>query len=69
MTMYDLLGARHDGGRHRHLSVAEAPSSTRRTCAGQGLRGGLVYHDGMEDDARFALAVARTAARGGARSR
>jgi len=60
LTLYDLLGARHDGGWHRRLSVEEtmaiAPSLRRG-----GLRGGLLYHDGMEDDARFALAVARTA--------
>jgi len=60
LTLYDLLGARHDGGWHRRLSVEEtlaiAPPLRRA-----GLRGGLLYHDGMEDDARFTLAVARTA--------
>ncbi len=64
LTLYDLLGARHDGGWHRRLSVEEvlaiAPSLRRR-----GLRGGLLYHDGVEDDARFTLAVARTALDGG----
>ena len=60
LTLYDLLGARHDGGWHRRLSVAETVDivpSLRRP----GLRGGLLYHDGMEDDARFTLAVVRTA--------
>ncbi len=60
LTLYDILGARHDGGWHRRLSAAEsieiAPTLRRR-----GLRGGLLYHDGMEDDARFTLAVLRTA--------
>ena len=60
LTLYDILGARHDGGWHRRLSAADtlaiAPSLHR-----DGLRGGLLYHDGMEDDARFTLAVARTA--------
>ncbi|MEJ7749618.1 MAG: glycerol-3-phosphate dehydrogenase/oxidase, partial [Candidatus Limnocylindrales bacterium] len=64
LILYDLLGARHDGGWHRRLSVEEvlaiAPSLRRR-----GLRGGLLYHDGVEDDARFTLAVARTALDGG----
>ncbi len=60
LTLYDLLGAGADGGRHRHLSVAEALDATpslRRA----GLRGAFVYHDGQEDDARYTLAVARTA--------
>ena len=60
LTLYDLLGARHDGGWHRRLDRAEtleiAPPLRR-----EGLRGGLLYHDGMEDDARFTLAVLRTA--------
>ncbi len=60
LTLYDILGARHDGGWHRRLDVTEtlaiAPSLHRK-----GLRGGLLYHDGMEDDARLTLAVARTA--------
>ncbi len=64
LTLYDLLGARHDGGWHRRLSAAatlELAPALRR----DGLRGGLVYHDAVEDDARYALAVVRTAAAGG----
>jgi glycerol-3-phosphate dehydrogenase len=60
MTLYDVLGARHDGGWHRHLSIdevlARVPGMRRAR-----LRGGLLFHDGMEDDARYTLAVARTA--------
>ena len=60
LTLYDVLGARHDGGWHRRLDRAQtleiAPTLRR-----DGLRGGLLYHDGMEDDARFTLAVLRTA--------
>jgi glycerol-3-phosphate dehydrogenase len=60
LTLYDILGARHDGGWHRRLDVADSlemwPALRR-----PGLRGGLLYHDGVEDDARFALAVLRTA--------
>src|SRR4029079_15159844 len=52
--------ARRDGGRHRHRSVAatiaHGPALRR-----QRLRGGLVFHDAVPDDARYALAVARTA--------
>jgi glycerol-3-phosphate dehydrogenase len=60
LTLYDILGARHDGGWHRRLSRVEtldiAPTLRR-----EGLRGGLLYHDGVEDDARYTLAVVRTA--------
>jgi glycerol-3-phosphate dehydrogenase len=65
LTLYDILGARHDGGWHRRLTVAQtlelAPTLRR-----EGLRGGLLYHDGVEDDARYTLAVARTAQAAGA---
>ncbi len=65
MTLYDILGARKDGGWHRHLSVDEvlehAPRMRRER-----LRGGLLFHDGMEDDARYTLGVARTAVEDGA---
>jgi glycerol-3-phosphate dehydrogenase len=60
LTLYDILGARHDGGWHRRLDRAGtleiAPQLRQR-----GLRGGLLYHDGVEDDARFTLALVRTA--------
>ena len=65
MTLYDVLGARRDGGWHRHLSVPEvlahAPAVRRSR-----LRGGLMFHDGVEDDARYTLAVARSAQEDGA---
>ncbi|MGZ6273454.1 MAG: glycerol-3-phosphate dehydrogenase/oxidase, partial [Candidatus Limnocylindrales bacterium] len=65
LTLYDLLGASADGGFHRHISADEAleavPSLRRKS-----LRGGFVYHDGQEDDARYVIAVLRTArAQGG----
>jgi len=60
LTLYDLLGARHDGGWHRRLSRV-ATLDLAPTLRGRGLRGGLLYHDGVEDDARYTLAVARTA--------
>ena len=61
MTLYDVLGARKDGGWHRHLSSTRslATPAMRR----ERLRGGLLFHDGVEDDARYTLAVARTARR------
>src|SRR6266550_265547 len=63
--LYDLLGARRDGGFAKHLrpgsAIEYAPELRRR-----GLAGGIIYHDGVEDDARLALAVLRTALAGGA---
>jgi len=63
--LYDLLGARRDGGFAKHLrpssAIDYAPDLRRK-----GLTGGIIYHDGVEDDARLALAVLRTALRGGA---
>ena len=60
LTLYDILGAHHDGGWHRRLTKAET-LDLAPTLRHDGLRGGLVYHDGVEDDARYTLAVARTA--------
>jgi glycerol-3-phosphate dehydrogenase len=62
--LYDLLGARRDGGFAKHLRPATAMewAPLRR----KGLTGGIIYHDGVEDDARLALAVLRTALAGGA---
>jgi glycerol-3-phosphate dehydrogenase len=60
MTLYDILGARRDGGWHRHLSVDEVLAHTPAMRRSR-LRGGLLFHDGVEDDARYTLAVARTA--------
>jgi glycerol-3-phosphate dehydrogenase len=65
LTLYDVLGARHDGGWHRRMSVAdtlEMVPGLRRAR----LTGGLLYHDGVEDDARYTLAVLRTAVAAGA---
>ena len=60
MTMYDLLGSARSGGPHRHLSVA-ATLDYAPHLRTENLQGALLYHDAMEDDARYALAVVRTA--------
>ncbi len=65
LTLYDVLGARHDGGWHRRLTRA-GTLELAPTLRHQGLHGGLLYHDGVEDDARYTLAVARTALAAGA---
>lgn len=65
LTMYDLLGSARRVGRHRHLTRArtlELAPVLRR----DGLRGSIVYHDGVEDDARFTVTVVRTALEAGA---
>jgi glycerol-3-phosphate dehydrogenase len=61
--LYDLLGARRDGGFSKHLRPATAMdwAPLRR----RGLTGGIIYHDGVEDDARLAMAVLRTAVAAG----
>ncbi len=65
MVLYDLLGSARGVGRSRHLGAGatlELAPDLRR----DGLRGGILYHDAVEDDARFALAVVRTALAHGA---
>ncbi|HEY3523219.1 MAG TPA: glycerol-3-phosphate dehydrogenase/oxidase [Candidatus Limnocylindrales bacterium] len=65
LLLYDLLGAARDGGFSEHLSpgatIERAPMLRRK-----GLRAGIVYHDGVEDDARMVATVARTAIARGA---
>jgi glycerol-3-phosphate dehydrogenase len=57
---YDLLGSARRGGRSRHLGI-RAVRELAPPLRTAGLRGGIVYHDAVEDDARFTLAVVRTA--------
>jgi glycerol-3-phosphate dehydrogenase len=66
LTLYDLMARRSGLGRTRFLSRAQ----TLRALPGvssQGLRGGVQYWDGQFDDARLALALARTAEVAGAK--
>jgi glycerol-3-phosphate dehydrogenase len=60
LTLYDMLGAMRDGGFHKHLSREEALDAVPGLHP-EKLRGGFLYHDGQEDDARYVLAVLRTA--------
>ena len=65
LTVYDLLSGKRSFGRSRVV----APASALRRVPGlrrDGLRGAIVYHDGQFDDARYALALARTAVDHGA---
>jgi len=58
--LYDLLGSYRDGGFARHLRPSSVIDFAPQLKS-EGLTGGIVYHDGVEDDARVALAVLRTA--------
>jgi glycerol-3-phosphate dehydrogenase len=65
LKMYDALAGREGLGSTQFLSRGETLDHlpTART---SGLKGGIKYWDGQFDDARLALALARTAARRGA---
>ncbi|RYU77178.1 glycerol-3-phosphate dehydrogenase/oxidase [Hymenobacter persicinus] len=65
LKLYDLLAGRLSLGASRHLSRAETLARLGNLRA-QGLRGGVLYHDGQFDDARLAVNLAQTAVeRGG----
>ncbi|HEX5133052.1 MAG TPA: glycerol-3-phosphate dehydrogenase/oxidase [Candidatus Krumholzibacteria bacterium] len=63
LLLYGLLSPAGDETRvlSRADTIARLPGLHR-----DGLRGGVLYHDGQFDDARLALALARSAARHGA---
>ncbi len=65
LNMYDQLAGRAGLGKTELLSSAQTQQMLP-TVRAQGLRGGVKYWDGQFDDARLALAVARTAAQHGA---
>jgi glycerol-3-phosphate dehydrogenase len=65
LKLYDALAGRSEFGHSRYVSRAETLERLpwlRR----DGLRGSIEYHDGQFDDARLAIALARTAAGCGA---
>ncbi len=65
LTLYDLLAGKFGLGRTEFLNRAEVLQRLPQAQA-QGLRGGVQYWDGQFDDARLAVALARTAASKGA---
>ena len=65
LKVYDLLAGRAGFAPSEHLSKEETLRYLP-TLEPEGLRGGTVYHDGQFDDARLAIALARTAADQGA---
>lgn len=65
LAAYDALAGRTEFPRSHVVSSADAHALIPGLASG-GLRGGVVYHDGQFDDARLALALARTAVDQGA---
>jgi glycerol-3-phosphate dehydrogenase len=65
LKIYDLLAGKYGFGRSRILSLEETierlPNIRR-----DGLRGGVIYHDGQFDDARLLINLLRTASEHGA---
>ena len=65
MKVYDALAGKYGFGPSRNLSKEETVARLP-TIETEGLRGGVVYHDGQFDDARLLLNLAQTAAGQGA---
>lgn len=65
LKLYDLLAGEYGFGVSRHLSGDEVVAAIP-TIETDGLLGGTCYFDGQFDDARLAIALARTAAAQGA---
>ena len=65
LKVYDALAGKYGFGPSKLLSKAETIERLP-TIETEGLRGGVVYHDGQFDDARLLVHLARTAAEQGA---
>jgi glycerol-3-phosphate dehydrogenase len=65
LKVYDLLAGRYGFGPSRILSKEETLKRIP-TIRREGLRGGIIYHDGQFDDARLLINLVRTAANQGA---
>jgi glycerol-3-phosphate dehydrogenase len=65
MKVYDALAGRYGFGHSENLSLEETIERLP-TIEREGLRGGVMYHDGQFDDARLLLDLAQTAAGQGA---
>ncbi|MCJ8502842.1 glycerol-3-phosphate dehydrogenase/oxidase [Desulfatitalea alkaliphila] len=65
LKVYDLLAGRYGFGPSKRLSKQETLERIPNIRQ-EGLRGGIIYHDGQFDDARLLINLARTAAHQGA---
>jgi glycerol-3-phosphate dehydrogenase len=64
LKVYDWMAGELGLGKSRWLSREEV-LELAPTLDAEGLRGGVLYHDGQFDDARLAISLAQTAARSG----
>ncbi|MGZ3540471.1 MAG: glycerol-3-phosphate dehydrogenase/oxidase [Vulcanimicrobiaceae bacterium] len=64
LRAYDILAGKSSFGASRFLSRKETLARLP-DLRSEGLRGSILYHDGQFDDARLAIALARTAIDGG----
>lgn len=65
LKVYDLMAGKLGLGPSKHLSREEAIEALP-TVEQEGLKGGVIYHDGQFDDARMAVSLALTASDYGA---
>ncbi len=65
MKVYDLLAGKYNFGKSRVLSLAETLERLP-TIQREGLRGGVLYHDGQFDDTRLLIHLLATAVDHGA---
>jgi glycerol-3-phosphate dehydrogenase len=65
MRVYDMLAGRHGFG-HSRVLTSEELLERIPTLEQEGLRGGVLYHDGQFDDSRLLIDLARTACDQGA---
>ena len=65
MRVYDMLAGKHGFGRSKTLTTEEVLQRIP-TLEQDGLRGGVLYHDGQFDDSRLLIDLASTAAEKGA---
>jgi len=59
LKMYDMMAGKLGLGPSKHLSFEETVEAIP-TVEKEGLRGGVIYHDGQFDDARMAVSLAQT---------
>ena len=60
LKMYDMMAGKLGIGPSKNLSLEETVEAIP-TLVREGLRGGVIYHDGQFDDARMAVSLALTA--------